>query len=180
MNAYDADVTDPVMKLVAQLAVPNKDPVRSLRVALPFNVKLPEILTDPVNVCVFAVMLPNTLLPELNTTDELTVVTTKVCAVRVPLNNALEAVIFPLTSKLPVNEALVLTTNPLFGDIEAVELPLAICERFKPTILLAEILVNPLPFPKKDPLKEPDPTPIKEPLRDPVKEPDKGKRSCLL
>jgi hypothetical protein len=59
-------------------------------------------------------------------------------------------------------------------------LPVAILERFKPTILLAEILVSPLPFPKKDPLKEPNPTPIKEPLRDPVKEPDKGNFSCLL
>ncbi len=59
-------------------------------------------------------------------------------------------------------------------------LPVAILERFKPTILLAEMLVNPLPSPKKDPLKEPDPTPIKEPLRDPVKEPDKGNFSCLL
>jgi hypothetical protein len=57
---------------------------------------------------------------------------------------------------------------------------MAILERFKPTILLAEMLVNPLPSPKKDPLKEPDPTPIKEPLRDPVKEPDKGNFNCLL
>jgi hypothetical protein len=44
----------------------------------------------------------------------------------VPVNKALEAVMFPLTDKLPVNEALVLTTNPLFGDIDAVKLPLPI------------------------------------------------------
>ena len=83
------------MKLVAQLAVPNKEPVKSLIAPLPTRVKLPEILTDPVNVCVFAVLLPKTLLPELNTTDELTVVTTKVCAVRVPLIKAADAVIAP-------------------------------------------------------------------------------------
>ena len=45
MNAYDADI-DPL----DQLDVPNKEPVRLLRVALPFKVKLPEIFTDPVNV----------------------------------------------------------------------------------------------------------------------------------
>ena len=59
-------------------------------------------------------------------------------------------------------------------------LPVAILNRLRSLMLLAEIFVNPAPFPKKDPLKEPDPTPIKEPLRDPVKEPDKGNFSCLL
>jgi hypothetical protein len=52
---------------------------------------------------VFAVLLPKILDPELNTTDELTVVTTSVCAVKVPLINAAEAVIAPKTFWLPVN-----------------------------------------------------------------------------
>lgn len=43
----------------------------------------------------FAVLLPKIFDPELNTTEELTVVTTKVCAVRVPLINAADAVIAP-------------------------------------------------------------------------------------
>ena len=40
-------------------------------------------------------LLPNTLLPELNTTEELTVVTTRVCAVKVPLIRAADAVMAP-------------------------------------------------------------------------------------
>ena len=70
---------------------------------MPTRFKLPEILIEPVNVCVFAVLLPNTLLPELNTTEELTVVTTRVCAVKVPLIKAAEAVIAPKIFWLPVN-----------------------------------------------------------------------------
>lgn len=47
-------------------------------------------------------------------------------------------------------------------------LPVAILNRLRSLMLLAEIFVNPAPLPKKDPVK------------DPVKEPDKGKCSCLL
>jgi hypothetical protein len=70
------------------------------------------MLTDPVKVCVFAVELPNMLEPELNSMEELTVFTIKVCAVKVPNINALEDVMLPLTLKLPLIDALVFTLNP--------------------------------------------------------------------
>jgi hypothetical protein len=44
---------------------------------------------------VLVIAFPKILLPELNTTEELMVVTTKVCAVKVPLISAAEAVIAP-------------------------------------------------------------------------------------
>ena len=62
----------------------------------------PETFKLPVIVCVLAVLFPKILLPELNTTEELTVVTTKVCAVRVPLINAADAVTAPKMFWLPV------------------------------------------------------------------------------
>jgi hypothetical protein len=44
VEAKEADVTDPVTKLVAQLAVPNKDPViPELTVKDPVIVELPEV-----------------------------------------------------------------------------------------------------------------------------------------
>jgi hypothetical protein len=78
VNAKEADVTEPVMKLVAQLAVPNRDPVRSVAVTRPTIVAEPDTFKLPVIVCVLAVEFPKILDPELNTTEELTVVTTKV------------------------------------------------------------------------------------------------------
>jgi len=59
VNAYDDDI-DPL----DQEEVPNREPVRLLRVALPFNVKLPEMFTDPVNVWISDVSSPNLLDPE--------------------------------------------------------------------------------------------------------------------
>ena len=50
---------------------------------------------------------------------------------------------------------MVFILNPVFGLIDAVTLPLAILDKSKPTILLADISVNPLPFPKNEPLNEP-------------------------
>jgi len=64
-------------------------------VTLPIIVAEPETFKLPVIVCVFAVLLPKILDPELKTTEELIVVTTKVCAVIVPLINAADAVIAP-------------------------------------------------------------------------------------
>ena len=83
------------MDPLAQDEVPNKEPVKSLIVPLPTRVKLPEMLTEPVNVCVSDVSSPNLLDPEEQITDELIVVTTNVCAVKVPLIRAAEAVIAP-------------------------------------------------------------------------------------
>ena len=48
VNAKEADVTDPVMKLVAQLAVPNKEPVRSVAVTRPMIVAEPDTFKLPV------------------------------------------------------------------------------------------------------------------------------------
>ena len=56
----------------------------------------------------------------------------------------------------------VFTSNPLLGAIDAVTLPLAIRDKFKPVIPDAGILVNPEPLPSKDPEKEP----LKIPLPD--------------
>jgi hypothetical protein len=51
---------------------------------------------------------------------------------------------------------LVLTCNPLFGDIEAETLPDVIWDKFNPTIPDAGISYNP------------EPSPINEPVNDPV------------
>jgi hypothetical protein len=55
----------------------------------------PVTLNDPVNCCTFVNEFPKILEPELYTTEELIVLTTKVCAVKVPLISAAEAVIAP-------------------------------------------------------------------------------------
>ena len=48
-----------------------------------------------------------------------------------------------------------LILNPLFGDIDAVALPLAIWNKLKPVIPLDGILYNWLPSPLNDPVNEP-------------------------
>jgi hypothetical protein len=55
----------------------------------------------------------------------------------------------------PVNVASVLTSNPLFGEIEALTLPDMILLRFKPVTPLAGMLYNSAPLPLKEPVKEP-------------------------
>jgi hypothetical protein len=55
----------------------------------------------------------------------------------------------------PVNVASVLTSNPLFGDIEALTLPEMILLRFNPVTPLAGMLYKLEPSPLKDPLKDP-------------------------
>ena len=72
---------------------------------LPFTDSDPVIETEPVNTCVFERLLPNTLDPELYITEELTVCTTRVCAVKVPFINADDAVIEFLTIKLSADDA---------------------------------------------------------------------------
>ena len=67
--------------------------------------KDPVMLTDPVKVCVLVRLFPNTLEPELYTTEELTVCTTRVCAVIVPFTRAFDAVMLCLTTKLSAEEA---------------------------------------------------------------------------
>ena len=69
--------------------------MRSVAVTRPTIVADPDTFKLPVIVWVFAVEFPKILEPELNTTEELTVVTIKVCAVIVPLIRAAEAVIAP-------------------------------------------------------------------------------------
>ena len=71
--------------------------------------------------------------------------------------------VLPETEKLPVTPkdpvicvlpeifVFVLTTNPVLGAIEAVALPLAICERFKPVIPEAGIPNKSAPEPEKLP-----------------------------
>ena len=46
-------------------------------------------------------------------------------------------------------------TKPLFGDMDAVTLPLAICDKFNPVIPLEGILYNPLPSPLNEPVNAP-------------------------
>jgi hypothetical protein len=55
----------------------------------------------------------------------------------------------------PVNVASVLTSNPLFGDIEALTLPEMILLRFNPVTPLAGMLYKLDPSPLNDPLNEP-------------------------
>jgi hypothetical protein len=52
----------------------------------------------------------------------------------------------------PVNVASVLTSKPLFGDIEALTLPEIILLRFNPVTPLAGMLYNSEPSPLKDPV----------------------------
>jgi hypothetical protein len=52
------------MDPLAQDEVPNKEPVKSLIVPLPTRDKDPEMLTEPVKVCVSDVSSPNLLDPE--------------------------------------------------------------------------------------------------------------------
>ena len=49
----------------------------------------------------------------------------------------------------------VFNTNPKLGDIDAVAEPLAICDKFNPTIPDAGILVKPDPLPSYEPLNDP-------------------------
>ena len=75
-------------------------------------------------------------------------------------------------------DAIVNTVGPTLTLADM--LPVAILNRFRSLMLLADILVIPAPLPKKDPVKDPVACPVKDPLKDPVKEPDKGKVNCLL
>jgi hypothetical protein len=75
-------------------------------------------------------------------------------------------------------EAIVNTVGPTLTLADT--LPVAILNRLRSLMLLADMFVSPPPSPKKDPLKEPEATPTNDPLKEPVKEPDKGKVSCLL
>ena len=62
-----------VLTLIAQLEVPNNEPV------IPFpvlTVKLPVMLTLPVNWCVLASKLPNLLDPVTKSTEDVIVCTT--------------------------------------------------------------------------------------------------------
>ena len=61
----------------------------------------------------------------------------------------------PVILTEPVNVASVLTSNPLFGDNEALTLPDIILLRFKPVTPLAGILYRFVPSPLKDPVKDP-------------------------
>ena len=58
--------------------------------------------------------------------------------------------------EVALEDTLVLTTNPKLGDIDAVAEPLAIWDKFNPTIPAAGILVNPEPLPSNDPENEPE------------------------
>ncbi len=66
----------------------------------------------------------------------------------------------PIFPELETNNKLVdpeLTVNdPVPVETEADIDPVAICDKFNPTIEEAEMLVNPEPFPKNDPENEPD------------------------
>ena len=68
----------------------------------------------------------------------------------------------PLITVDPVIVVFVFTLNPVVGLIEAVALPLAIWDKFNPTMLEADIFVNPLPLPWNEPLNDPlnNPVPI--------------------
>ena len=61
----------------------------------------------------------------------------------------------PDTVNAPVMIVFVFILNPSTGEIEAVALPDAICDRFSPTIPDAGMLVNPAPSPVKLPVKLP-------------------------
>jgi hypothetical protein len=61
----------------------------------------------------------------------------------------------PVILTEPVNVASVLTSNPLFGDIEALTLPDIILLRFNPVTPLAGILYKLEPSPLNDPLNDP-------------------------
>ena len=54
------------------------------------------------------------------------------------------------------------------GATDAVTDPVAILDKFKPTIPDAGTLVNPPPSPSNDPENEPDAIPTKDPVKDPV------------
>jgi hypothetical protein len=54
-----------------------------------------------------------------------------------------------------VNVASVLTSNPLFGDIDALTLPEMILLRFNPVTPLAGMSYKPEPSPMNDPVNEP-------------------------
>jgi hypothetical protein len=55
----------------------------------------------------------------------------------------------------PENVASVLTSNPLFGEIDALTLPEIILLRFNPVTPLAGILYSPEPSPPNEPVKDP-------------------------
>ena len=81
--------------MLAQLAVPYREPVISfavtvpLKVEGPFTVSDPVIETDPVSICLSVRLLPNILEPLEYIIEELIVCTTRVCAVNVPVIKAL-------------------------------------------------------------------------------------------
>jgi hypothetical protein len=64
-------------------------------------------------------------------------------------------VIPSVTINDPVICVLTFTVNPSLGEIEAVAEPLAIRDKFKPTIPEAGIFFKPAPSPVNDPVKEP-------------------------
>jgi hypothetical protein len=109
------------------------------KLVTPFTVKLPVITAFPIAVILF------------------------------PINS------LPLTVKLPVlvkdNKVVDPDTTwkevaPMFTEAETD--PVAVCDKFKPTIEEAGKLVNPEPFPWNEPLNDPDPIPTKDPVKDPV------------
>ena len=115
-----------------------------LKGAILLTLNKPSIKTEPVKLCVSSAVSPNLVEPDSYKTEDVTI---EVCISF--------AVIIPDTFNEPVIVVSVLTTNPLFGDIDAVALPLAIWNKLKPVIPLDGILYNWLPSPLNDPVNEP-------------------------
>ena len=129
---------DAVNAWAAYDAVPNNEPViPPLILKLPVDIIEPEVYKEPVN--------------------------TKVSAFDV--NNVLPVVPIIFVDPLTVNEpeitvdpvivVLVFTTKPPFGEIEAVTEPENIWDKFNPTTLLEEMLINPEPSPLNEPVNDP-------------------------
>ena len=91
--------------LWAQLAVPNREPVRLLIVARPVTFNEPVILTEPVNWWVLVSKVPNLVEPVTKSVEEVIVWATIVCTVNVLEIKALLAVILFLTIKLSADDA---------------------------------------------------------------------------
>lgn len=87
---------DAVRAFCAQLAV---------ALSVPLTVRLPVMLTLPVNWWVSVSCVPNFVEPVTSSVEAVMYCTASVCAVIVPVNRALDAVMFCLTKKLSAEEA---------------------------------------------------------------------------
>ena len=124
------------------LPLPKNDDVTVLAVTLPL------IKTEPVNICLSSASSPNTFEPDENITVDSMNVTFNSVAVIVPPTLKSFSI-----SKSPSNEPDVLTTNPKFGETDAVTEPDAILNESSVSAVLGMFL-NWEPSPANEPEKD--------------------------